>query len=872
MDSDCRHLRPKPPPPQPGNSLADRFPGIAGEMTGCTKFPGCTPRDFRPFSNCHVEWQCAKCSHRWPARIAERTAGGNGCPQCANLARGRANSRRRSGRSALEVAPHLAKEFISWATPSCTKTLADVGAGSALRALWKCQRCGHTWRSPVFLRTKGTACRCSTRTSRRVSTLILDDPVLSKRFLRNLSHPTKSKATTTSQSTDLCEWRCDECDYRWTQRASTVSHSKRKCPQCARLWSRCPRPERSLAHLFPKLATEFVRNLTRPHREPRTLLPDSMDRCVWRCSDCSRTWETTPSTRSKGKDCPTCKRVKGSLAHHATQTSNMLTQAIACATSCFVANLTHPQRKITELSLSSNDECLWCCTECGHRFRRSVSRYSQSQTCVECSSRSRGARWRRARAGESLAARHPDIAATYVSNHTWPDEGPTTLRCKSRAICRWRCKCGVFYDAPVVVRTLNPAYGCGSCRKRGISLLELEVAALLQQATGDTVEFDVSVVSKRRTERVDLYVRALDLYLDLDPHKWHSSQEAIQRDRRKSVAMQSTGLYYARVRPKALPRIPGELIPISADQKDARQWFVAIRVWAEQKGLRIRHLGVRITNLLLKKAGAEWIHLNKHPPAESIATAYPSASRDFVENLSRPGTMKEWISAVSGDECLWRCSLCTSQWKQTVAARFKTKKDLAGCKACRKRQRRGDAAMRQVSVPVREVAPSLIEEFIRFVDAEALSRNIVDAGVTFLDLSVGSGLRCRWRCKDCQHQWEAPVGARTSGKGCPKCALRKRACSRRRAKRGESLAETDPAIAKTFLANLDNPDEGPAVIRRTSNVRCRWRCPCCRSTDWIAPVSRRCISLGCIRCRRTRTGRRRHTCLQARSHARKDGT
>jgi hypothetical protein len=865
MCSDFPNRCPKPPPPQPGNSLADRFPGIAREMTECKKFPGCTPKDFRPFSSCHVEWTCAKCNHRWPARIAERTAGGNGCPKCANLARGRANSRRRGGRSALEVAPHLAKEFVAWAVPSCTKTLADVGAGSALRANWKCQRCGHTWRSPIFLRTKGTTCRCRNRTRRRSSTPISDDPVLSKRFLRNLTHPKKTKTTTASQSTDVCDWHCDECDHTWTSSAATVSKSKRKCPNCAKLWSRCPSSEQSLARLFPNVAAEFVKNLTRPHRTPCTLLPDSIDRCVWKCGDCSRTWETTPSTRSKGKDCPTCKRVKGSLKHHAQKTGNTLVQAIACATSCFVANLTHPQRKITELSLSSNDECLWCCTECKRRFRRSVGRYGQSQTCVECSLRNRGARWRKARAGESLAERHPEIAATYVSNQTWPDESPATLRCKSRAVCRWRCKCGVIYDAPVIIRTLNPSYGCGSCRKRGISLLELEVATLLQKATGDIVEFDVSVVSKRRTERVDLYVRALDLYLDLDPHKWHSSQEAIHRDRRKSAAMRSTGLYYARVRPKALPRIPGELIPISADQKDARQWFVAICIWAEKKGIRISHLDARTTDLLLKKAGAEWVQVNKHPPAQSIATAYPIASRDFLENLSRPGTMKEWVSAVSGDECLWKCSLCGSQWTQTVAARFQTKKDFAGCKACRKRQRRGDAAMRQVSVPVREAAPSLIDEFVRFVDTEALSQNIVGAGVTLLDLSVGSGLRCLWRCKDCRHQWEAPVGARTSGKGCPKCALLKRASSRRRAKSGESLAETDPEIAKTFLANLENPDEGPDVIRRTSNVRCRWRCPCCRSKDWIAPVSVRCISQGCIHCRRTRTGRRRKPALQERS-------
>lgn len=871
MGSDPQRPRSKPSPPEPGNSLADRFPVIAREMTECEKFPESTAKDFRPFSICQVEWKCATCGHRWRARSAQRTAGGNGCPKCANFARGRANSQRRFGKSALEVAPHLAKEFVSWALPTCTKTLADVGAGSAMRAIWKCQRCGRTWRSPVFLRTKGSTCLCSSRERRGESKPVSHDPVMAKRFVRNVSHPNKTKTTTASRSTDVCEWHCDECDHRWTSPVATVFMSKKRCPNCAKLWSRCPSPERSLAHLFPDIAKEFVENLTRPHRTPLTLLPDSMDRCMWKCAECSRTWETTPSTRSKGKGCPTCKRVKGSLEHHAQKTSNRFVAALACAPSCFVANLTHPQRKITELSRSSNDECLWRCTECSRHFRRSVAIYLRSQKCGECSARERGIRWRTASAGESLAERYPEIAATYISNQTWPGEGPTTLRCKSRAVCQWRCKCGAVYDAPVVIRTLNPSYGCGSCRKRGISLLELEVAALLQEATSDRVDFDVPVVSKRRTERVDLYVRALGLFLDLDPDKWHSSQEAVQRDRRKSVAMKSTGLFYARVRPKSLPRIPGEIVPIKPDQKDARQWFVAIREWAKSKGIRIRGLTVAMQDMLLKSAGAEWVKLNKHPPAQSIATAYPTASQEFVENLSRPGTMKEWIAPVSGDECLWKCALCGSQWIQTVATRFQEKKDGAGCKACRKKQRRGNAAIRQVSVPVREAAPSLIDDFVRFVDAEALSQNIVDAGKTLLDLSVGSGLRCLWRCKDCQHQWEAPVGARTSGKGCPRCAVSQRARSRRSAKPGESLAETDPEIAKTFLANLENPDEGPTVVRRTANARCRWRCPCCGSTDWIAPVSRRCISQGCMRCRRTRTGRRRKLSSQARSRGPRKG-
>lgn len=68
--------------PKPGNSLADKFPDIAGQWHP-TKNGDSLPSDYKPYSNKKVWWLC-ECGHAWQATINNRTSKGRGCPQCAS--------------------------------------------------------------------------------------------------------------------------------------------------------------------------------------------------------------------------------------------------------------------------------------------------------------------------------------------------------------------------------------------------------------------------------------------------------------------------------------------------------------------------------------------------------------------------------------------------------------------------------------------------------------------------------------------------------------------------------------------------------------------------------------------------------------------
>ncbi len=89
-------------------------------------------------------WQCETCENQWEAivflRVNER-----GCPKCAGY----------HGKSLLQEAPHLAKE---WITDKNNRPIEKVTTGSNYKAWWKCKTCDYQWQAIVQNRVKGSGC------------------------------------------------------------------------------------------------------------------------------------------------------------------------------------------------------------------------------------------------------------------------------------------------------------------------------------------------------------------------------------------------------------------------------------------------------------------------------------------------------------------------------------------------------------------------------------------------------------------------------------------------------------------------------------------------------------------------------------------
>ena len=136
------------------NDLATTYPKIAKEWHP-TKNGALTPHDITAGKFKPVWWLCPKCGHEWQASPNNRKKG-VGCPCC-------------SGRGPKPGVNDLGTKFPEISKEWCYEkniplTPKDVLPGSGKKVWWKCQECGHEWKTEIRIRTlKNSKCSSCSR-------------------------------------------------------------------------------------------------------------------------------------------------------------------------------------------------------------------------------------------------------------------------------------------------------------------------------------------------------------------------------------------------------------------------------------------------------------------------------------------------------------------------------------------------------------------------------------------------------------------------------------------------------------------------------------------------------------------------------------
>ena len=112
------------------------------------------PTELTYASNKKAKWKCSnvECKHVWRARVCNRTRSDKpaGCPMCANqMPLSKTNNFLAWCEKNGELGKKLSREYVDKDKPPTAVTYA-----SHYRALWKCGRCSHEWRTRVADRTK----------------------------------------------------------------------------------------------------------------------------------------------------------------------------------------------------------------------------------------------------------------------------------------------------------------------------------------------------------------------------------------------------------------------------------------------------------------------------------------------------------------------------------------------------------------------------------------------------------------------------------------------------------------------------------------------------------------------------------------------
>ena len=271
------------------NDFASQHPDLAKEWHP-TKNGTLTPGDVTSGTNKLVWWACSR-GHEWLTTVASRVAG-TGCARCG----GRGQSRLE-----LEVA-----ELLRIATGEHVEV--DVPLRAASRN-WRLDLA--LPRLDLYIDLDPTFWHSDSARDQRKADALRERHYVRVRHSSLPDLTGVETATVPDASLDPVEWAealrstLIDLGVRWTdldtdQVAVALSDA-------ADLWRQTlqGRPKRSAVDVAPHLASELIRNETRPAVELAWLAPNAKDKCWWRCETCAHEWMTSVASRAyAGTGCP----------------------------------------------------------------------------------------------------------------------------------------------------------------------------------------------------------------------------------------------------------------------------------------------------------------------------------------------------------------------------------------------------------------------------------------------------------------------------------------------------------------------------------------------------------------------------------------
>jgi rubrerythrin len=244
-------------------------------------------------------------------------------------------------------------------------------------------------------------------------------------------------------------------------------------------------------------------------------------------------------------------------------------------------------------------------------------------------------------------------------------------------------------------------------------------------------------------------------------------------------------------------------------------------------------------------------------PGESLAEKLPDVAAEWHPTLNGELTPYD-VGIASNKKVWWLCRSCGNEWRIQVSNR----RHGAACKKC---------SSKAMTIPkpgnsLAERCPSVAAEW----------HPTLNGDLTPADVAFSRKEKATWLCRTCGNVWDASIGNRARGAGCPPCGRSARARAMRGRKlprgpklpvarepkkssnsaprQGDSFADCFPEAAAEWHPTL-NGDLTPDKVGHASNRRATWLCRTC-GYKWDAVIqSRGRGGAGCPRCGRRRAGR-----------------
>lgn len=716
-------------------------------------------------------------------------------------------------------------------------TPKTVSYGSARKAHWKCAL-GHTWEGEIKGRaTKGRNCPiCS---NDKVLVGYNDFETWCHQHNADIlleEWDTKRNGDTTPQNIVFgyrkpVWWKCKEGHtFQKTIRFRMgLTGEVRTCPYCRNI--RVVVGDKRFGVVAPHLVEEW--DYQKNENPPDDYSYGSMEKVWWKCKKCGNQWQATVASRVNGTGCPPCSYKEGGRKQRVPKPGRSLLDIVP-----EVCQEWHPTKngdlKPSDVNAGTNRKVWWLCSICGNEWECSPSNRKNGNGCPACMDKQRRKTFIRGviEAQGSLADNYPNLVAEWDYERNVGLD-PTFLSSGSEEKIWWKCStCGHAWQTTIVKRTKRNQ-GCPECRKElKVSYPEKAIFFYIKQLFGDAVEnYRVEWLGKHE---LDIYIPSLHLGIEYDGSVFHRN---VERDIAKNKLCYNQGILLIRVREPKCPTLPGATsvdFNLSTDKEhDLAAGIEQVLSWIESKFSLSFNSNVDLS----RDRGQIYELMNLQVKENSLQALFPELAKEWHPTKNAPLTPDKILSK-SNRKVWWLCSYCGREWEATINSRSNMGTGCT-CQALEKQTSRLVSTMVKKHGSLLDNNPALAAEWhptknknLRPSDLTASSNKKVwwlspacghewDAKVNARNKGVGcpvcKGLRVLegfndfasccpelmkewhhtknmdidptkitkgthkkawWVCSVCGYEWEADIGNRSKGIGCPECAKLKRVKTR----------------------------------------------------------------------------------------------
>ncbi len=778
-------------------------------------------------------WWKGKCGHEWDATFGSRRGRGSGCPICSN-------KRVLAGYNDLQTKnPTVAAEW----HPTLNDGLEPTGVtdGSGVDVWWLCPK-GHSYKASVSDRKRGNGCPyCAGKRP------IIGETDLASQcpWLIDQWHPTKNGNSKpedyTKGSNKKVWWICNR-GHEW----QAVIHSRadgNNCPYCG---------NQLLLPGFNDLATTHPDWAKQWHPTKNgNVTPDmvfgSAGKKYWWICEKGHVWDSSPNNRTKVPGCPICSghRYAKGYTDLATVNPELAAEWHPTKNGALMPDMVH---------FGSEKTVWWQCTK-GHEWKAAIAnRQNGGTSCPYCSGK------KLSRGETDLATVNPSLAAEWHPTKNG-DLKPSDFFPHSFQKVWWKCKKGHEWQARISDR--SRLRGCPYCYAGTQASFNEKAVYVCLTKTFPNLEIipNYEGFRKEGIYDLDIFIPEINLAIEYDGPRHNKPK----REKLKNDLCREKGIELLRIK-EHLRNIDESLFP---------EPFVWISDHASINELN--PVVARLEEVIASKAGIkEYVshaHISRYRsqinelviivPEKSLAEIYPEVAKQW--HPTKNGSLApEDIYANSNRYAWWKCEK-GHEWEAVINSRSKS-----GCPYC---------SNRRIIVGENDLAhtnPELVSEWHPTKNG-SLTPEMVVAGTprkvwwlgkcghewetsvnhrvrgkgcpicnmprTFKghndlqtvnpelskqwhptkngnkkpsDVAATSLKKAWWVCSK-GHEWEASIGSRNRGLGCPYC-------SGFRPIPGETdLATVNPDMAKEWHPTR-NGDVLPSMVSPNTHTEYWWIC------------------------------------------------